>query len=104
MIGWDYNSYGYHGDDGKKFTSHIAGRKYGPLFTTGDTIGVGINFLNRTIFFTKNGIHLGKCLLKKCDNLYPMIGMESIRESVEINFGQKQFSFDIYEYAKVTLI
>ncbi|CAG8621324.1 15258_t:CDS:2 [Funneliformis mosseae] len=99
MPGWNCKSYGYHGDDGK---SYYTGEKYGPVFTTGDTIGVGINFLNNTIFFTKNGLHLGTAFTRvKSNNLYPMIGMGSSRESIQINFGQKKFMFDIYEYAKV---
>ena len=59
-IGWYSGSYGYHGDDGKKFKGYVIDKIYGPLFTTGDTVGVGINNFNNTIFFTNNGIHLGK--------------------------------------------
>ena|ERR1043166_3545497 len=59
IIGWELNTFGYHGDDGKKFRSFYTGRDYGPPFTAGDTIGCGINFYNRTAFYTKNGICLG---------------------------------------------
>ncbi|RIA97846.1 concanavalin A-like lectin/glucanase domain-containing protein [Glomus cerebriforme] len=104
MPGWDFKSYGYHGDDGYKFASQSRGslgEGYGPLFTSGDTIGVGINFFNDTIFFTKNGIHLGTAFTNvKSSVLYPMIGMRSLKECIVVNFGQKQFVFDIDKYAQ----
>ncbi|CAB4433533.1 unnamed protein product [Rhizophagus irregularis] len=99
MPGWDYKSYGYHGDDGKKFASSGKGSIYGPTYTTGDTVGVGINFFNNTMFFTKNGIHLGTAFTHvESSTLYPVIGLRSLRECVLVNFGQKQFMFDIDQY------
>jgi hypothetical protein len=32
---WEVNSYGYHGDDGKKFGANARGEAYGPTFSTG---------------------------------------------------------------------
>lgn len=62
LPGWDKCSYGYHADDGKAFCgASNAGEDYGPTFTTGDVIGCGLNFVDKTIFYTKNGIHLGRC-------------------------------------------
>ncbi|PKY45269.1 SPRY-domain-containing protein [Rhizophagus irregularis] len=102
MPGWDYKSYGYHGDDGKKFASSGKGSIYGPTYTTGDTVGVGINFFNNTMFFTKNGIHLGTAFTHvESSTLYPVIGLRSLRECVLVNFGQKQFMFDIDQYIQV---
>ena len=55
LIDWDNNnSWGYHGDDGM-----FCGKIYGPLFTTGDTIGCCLDFINNMVFYTKNGINLG---------------------------------------------
>jgi hypothetical protein len=63
-LGWEPNTFGYHGDDGKKFRSSSSkGHSYGPPFTTGDTIGCGINFFNKTAFYTKNGICLGNIII-----------------------------------------
>lgn len=59
MIGWDKHSYGYHGDDGHSFCSSGTGQPYGPTFTTGDVIGCGVNLIDNTCFYTKNGHHLG---------------------------------------------
>ena len=58
LIGWVNNSWSYHSDNGEFFHSSKYG-KYGPSFTTGDTIGCYINFLSNMIFYTKNGVHLG---------------------------------------------
>lgn len=59
-VGWDKKSYGYHGDDGNSFCCSGQGQSYGPTFTTGDVIGCCINMIEKTCFFTKNGINLGK--------------------------------------------
>lgn len=58
-IGWDKHSYGYHGDDGHSFCSSGTGLPYGPTFTTGDVIGCGVNLIDNTCFYTKNGHNLG---------------------------------------------
>lgn len=59
FLGWDKQSYGYHGDDGNSFSSSGHGQSYGPTFTTGDIIGCCVNFVDNTCFYTKNGIDLG---------------------------------------------
>lgn len=59
-VGWEKQSYGYHGDDGNSFSSSGTGKPYGPTFTTGDVIGCGVNMIDNTAFYTKNGIKLGK--------------------------------------------
>ena len=59
LPGWDKQSYGYHGDDGHSFCSSGTGQAYGPTFTTGDIIGCGLNLIDGSCFYTKNGIHLG---------------------------------------------
>ncbi len=35
------------------------GEQYGPTFSVGDVIGVGMDNVTSTIFFTKNGKYLG---------------------------------------------
>ena len=58
-IGWDKNSYGYHGDDGHSFCCSGTGQNYGPTFSTDDVIGCCLNLIENTCFYTKNGYNLG---------------------------------------------
>ncbi|XP_073953128.1 ran-binding protein M isoform X4 [Choristoneura fumiferana] len=107
LPGWDKNSYGYHGDDGHSFCSSGTGQPYGPTFTTGDVIGCGVNLVDNTCFYTKNGHHLGIAFRglpvsskKKKErllvpNLYPTVGLQTPGEVVDANFGQQPFVFDI---------
>lgn len=56
---WEANTYGYHGDDGRKYSHPIGnsrsvnqGTEYGPTYTSGDTVGAGLNLETQEIFFT----------------------------------------------------
>ena len=93
--GWEPNSYGYHGADGRKYTDSERGESYGPAFTTGDVVGCGVLCLSRRqVFFTKNGRHLGDAFVGVGGVLYPTVGLHSPNESVSINFGGSPFKFD----------
>ena len=70
MPGWwcGAESYGYQGNEGKLFAcsnpspsidDHFDGI-FGPKYGPGDIIGCGVDFANRTLFFTKNGEFLGE--------------------------------------------
>jgi len=98
--GWEagYNifSYGYHAD-GKKYCNNCRGDNYGASFTTGDTIGCGL-VEDSKIFFTKNGQFLGYAFHNVADRVfYPTVGLHSNGEIVSVNFGDKQFKFDVDE-------
>ncbi|XP_017785174.1 PREDICTED: ran-binding protein 9 isoform X2 [Nicrophorus vespilloides] len=95
LPGWDKQSYGYHGDDGHSFCSSGTGQPYGPTFTTGDIIGCGVNLIDNTCFYTKNGHHLGTAFTDLPPNLYPTVGLQTPGEVVDANFGQEPFVFDI---------
>jgi hypothetical protein len=58
MPGWLNGSFGYHGDDGKKFSESGVGEDYAETFGTGDVVGCGID--NGEIYFTKNGRNLAE--------------------------------------------
>ncbi len=60
MPGWTPGSWGYHGDDGRKFSDFEASELYGPTYGAGDVVGCGIDFMTKSAFFTKNGEKLGK--------------------------------------------
>lgn len=82
LPGWEDNSYGYHGDDGRAFCCLGTGESFGPTFTTGDVVGCGVDYSGSVapltekevknggraagagteggkVFFTKNGDLLG---------------------------------------------
>uniref|UniRef100_A0A2L2Y2S2 Ran-binding protein 9 n=2 Tax=Parasteatoda tepidariorum TaxID=114398 RepID=A0A2L2Y2S2_PARTP len=100
LPGWDKHSYGYHGDDGHSFCSSGTGQPYGPTFTTGDVIGCGVNLIDNTCFYTKNGHHLGIAFTDLPPNLYPTVGLQTPGEVVDANFGQSPFVFDIEDMMK----
>jgi len=100
LPGWDKNSYGYHGDDGHSFCCSGTGQNYGPTFSTDDVIGCCLNLIENTCFYTKNGYNLGIAFRDLPSDLYPTVGLQTPGESIEANFGQYPFEFDIHNYVK----
>eukprot|EP00879_Flechtneria_rotunda_P014464 GHRR01015113.1.p1 GENE.GHRR01015113.1~~GHRR01015113.1.p1 ORF type:complete len:351 (+),score=113.33 GHRR01015113.1:510-1562(+) len=96
---WESNSYGYHGDDGRKFYNSDKGEEYGPKFGTGDTIGACLHFGSQEIFYTKNGTKLKTAFRNVTQtSLYPTVGLHSKNEVVQINFGQSPFKYDLESF------
>jgi hypothetical protein len=98
--GWESNSIGYHSDDGNIFISKTTGELYGPIYTTGDVVGCCINFINKIVFFTKNGEFI-KNVAFECEDeyeLFPAIGMRNKKQSIQINFGEKSFYYNFKKY------
>jgi hypothetical protein len=64
MPGWyntDPYSFGYHSDDGKLFDSrNPSGNEYATPPQQGDVIGCGLDVESGIIYYTKNGVRLGK--------------------------------------------
>ena len=89
LPGWEPNSYGYHGDDGHGFNGRGTGRPYGPVYTTGDWIGVIYDRFERTITFTKKGFQLGPAFQNVPENnkFYPTVGFRTPDEEIVVNFG-----------------
>ncbi|KAL3998956.1 SPRY domain family protein [Acanthocheilonema viteae] len=102
LPGWDRASYGYHGDDGNFFCSSGTGHAYGPTFKMNDVIGCGVDFVRKSIFFTKNGRHLGIAIMEveNVVDLYPMIGLQKHGAIADSNFGQYPFKYDIEQEFK----
>nr|DAD39107.1 TPA_asm: hypothetical protein HUJ06_013430 [Nelumbo nucifera] len=93
--GWEASSYGYHGDDGLLYRGQGKGEAFGPTFTSGDTIGGGINYASQELFFTKNGKLVGTVYKDVKGPLFPTVAVHSQNEEVNVNFGQQPFVFDI---------
>eukprot|EP01041_Mallomonas_annulata_P000974 gene974-1892_t len=97
MPGWDTNSFGYHGDDGRKFgfgsTSGIW-----PLWNVGDVVGCGFDMERRAIFYTLNGELLGDAFNEvSFEKLTPVIGFHSTSgpQKVRINFGVTPMRYEV---------
>ena len=73
-VGWDWNSLGYHADNGNMYHASEQGKEFGFTCTTGDRMGCGIDFESSSnqgmvqVYFTKNG--------------------KRIKDSVEINIAK----------------
>ncbi|XP_035220798.1 LOW QUALITY PROTEIN: ran-binding protein 9-like [Stegodyphus dumicola] len=100
LPGWNKQSYGYHGDDGHSFCSSGTEQPYCPKFTTGHVIGCGVNFIDNTCFYTRNGHHLGIAFTDLAPNLYSTVGLQTPGEVVDENFDQSPFVFDIEDMMK----
>lgn len=98
--GWEANSYGYRGEDGKKFVGSSRGEPYGPSFGKGDVVGCGIHYLKQYVFFTRNGVNLGNAgSLGSSPEYYPTVGMHSPGEKVTLNLHRAQpFVFDLQRF------
>ena len=62
----------------------MIGNAFGPQFTTNDTIGCGVNFVDNSCFYTKNGVLLGTAFRNLMPNLFPCVGMRTCGEIVEV--------------------
>ncbi|KAF4315021.1 hypothetical protein JM18_002387 [Phytophthora kernoviae] len=97
--GWDFRSYGYHGDDGQMFHSN-KGRQFGPAFGANDTIGCGVRRNVRDgrsfVMFTNNGELIengGNDVECVHEQWYPAVGLDS-SDTIHVNFGQEPFAYD----------
>ncbi|KAG9254557.1 uncharacterized protein F5Z01DRAFT_673714 [Emericellopsis atlantica] len=97
-VGWEPESFGYHGDDGRVFCAQTVGKRYSEGYNMNDVIGCGVDFLTNCIFFTKNGINLGPAfhdMIKPHWRLFPAVSMKRNGERILANFGERPFVYDI---------
>lgn len=125
-LGWVKGSFGYHGDDGFRFTndSHLLyacqGRKYYAGYGDGDVVGCGYNLDKNEIFYTQNGHYLGPAFTLTPEEaaeyrstvganddggdsgdellLRPSVGLATAHQDVTFNFGKRPFVFNIDAY------
>ncbi|KAL6318144.1 hypothetical protein AAG906_035649 [Vitis piasezkii] len=74
------------------------GEAFGPTYTSGDTVGGGINYATQEFFFTKNGAVVGTTRKDVKGRLYPTVAVHSQNEEVTVNFGADPFCFDLKAY------
>eukprot|EP01118_Nematostelium_gracile_P009248 TRINITY_DN3102_c0_g1_i1.p1 TRINITY_DN3102_c0_g1~~TRINITY_DN3102_c0_g1_i1.p1 ORF type:complete len:474 (-),score=133.24 TRINITY_DN3102_c0_g1_i1:39-1460(-) len=101
MPGWFEGSYGQHGDDGGIViggSEIISGLG---KWNEDDIVGCGINWDQKTIFFTLNG-QLTKVLenIQNLEDVFPTIGIRDVGAKIRLNFGAQQFAFDLIQYQR----
>lgn len=105
LTGWEPGTIGYHADDGNLYRGAGTGSSFGPAYSTNDIVGCGINFIEKSFFFTKNGILIGEIgNLKDKFHLpfFPSVGCRTVGEILTLNFTGN-FVFDIDNYVKKKL-
>jgi Ran-binding protein 9/10 len=105
LTGWEPGTIGYHADDGNLYRGAGTGTSFGPSYTTNDIVGCGINFVEKSFFFTKNGVLIGEIgNLKDKFHLpfFPSVGCRTVGEVLSINF-EGQFQFNIESFIKKKL-
>ena len=101
LTGWEPGTIGYHADDGNLYRGAGTGSSFGPSYTTNDVVGCGINFVEKSFFFTKNGILIGEISNLKDKFHLPFfvsVGCRTIGEVLTTNFGADEFVFDIENF------
>lgn len=92
MPGWASDSFGYHGDDGKRFVGGQTNAGW-PLFAANDVAGLGLKTSTGEIFGTLNGKLLG--LVSQTENkeeFFPTVGLNAPAE-LDVHFTN--FKFDL---------
>ncbi|KAH3668819.1 hypothetical protein OGAPHI_002574 [Ogataea philodendri] len=104
LRGHDENTWGYKGKDAKliHFEDGRTNFKSSCKFGNKDVVGCGVNFINDSIFITKNGAFLGEAfqLPSHINKVIPAISLGAWN-SVSTNFGlSKPFRFNIDNYVE----
>lgn len=117
-VGWSSDaahaalSVGFHADDGGKFAptdpSWMGVRKWNnPIGNCRATIGCGVNFETKEVFFTRDGLFLGiaytyaksipiRALADFTNSgWFPVVTMMADPADVDFNFGQRRFEFNL---------
>ncbi|THD25389.1 Ran-binding protein 9 [Fasciola hepatica] len=98
LPGTEHSSFAYHSDGSVFHGSPTLSTKFGPRFAENDTVGCGVDFISRSLFFTRNGVFLGKAFEGKIPaspgtRLYPAVGLQGRGTRLSTNFGQRPFSY-----------
>ena len=90
----------YHSDDGFLYNSQGYGKQYGLPYGLSicedHIVGCGYDDKKKELFFTRDGIKLDNPIHIETDSLSAAIGISDFT-TVEINYGNKPFAFDLVE-------
>ena len=93
MVGWQENSYAYHGDDGiMRTASKNTNAKDRRKIEKGDVLGCGIKSNESLVYFTKNGVIIGALNIKPVVPFFPVISGSDMAV-ISINMGSSPFCF-----------
>lgn len=107
MPGWKEGSVAFHCDSGKLFHGDYAGTEMADSAQQGDVIGCGIRYDygskgsddNVVVFFTRNGEEIGNKRVKiPKGRFYPIVGLNSEGEQVEVYLNARWESADNADY------
>ncbi|KAI9765235.1 MAG: hypothetical protein M1840_007727 [Geoglossum simile] len=91
MPGWEESTWGYHGDDGQRYSSGGQCSPYAEVWATGDVIGCHVNLENGELFYTRNGESLGIAFTNAKGWLFPAVGIQCKGAHIRANFGALPF-------------
>ncbi|VDP87126.1 unnamed protein product [Echinostoma caproni] len=105
LPGTEHSSFAYHSDGSVFHGSPTLSSKFGPRFAENDTVGCGVDFISRSLFFTRNGVFLGKAFEGEIPaspgtRLYPAVGLQGHGTRLSTNFGQRPFSYAFEAHIK----
>ncbi|ORX91362.1 hypothetical protein K493DRAFT_156581, partial [Basidiobolus meristosporus CBS 931.73] len=93
LPGWNIYSVGYHSDDGRRYVDDgYGGRDYSRPFGVGDIVGCGYDRTTGSVFFTRNGVHLGIARQGMWHLVFPTLGADGDAK-VRVNFGETPFKY-----------
>eukprot|EP01114_Cavostelium_apophysatum_P024581 TRINITY_DN9666_c0_g1_i1.p1 TRINITY_DN9666_c0_g1~~TRINITY_DN9666_c0_g1_i1.p1 ORF type:complete len:336 (-),score=29.07 TRINITY_DN9666_c0_g1_i1:77-1057(-) len=95
-------------EESRKIKARVLEKLHNPwLFTEGDVVGLGLEPLKNSVFFTMNGSILNDgsirfpCSRTKHEwQINPCVSFHETRAIINPNFGSRKFAFDVVEYLK----
>ncbi|KAL3116303.1 hypothetical protein niasHT_002386 [Heterodera trifolii] len=99
LIRHEIGTYAYESDGEIWINGEGKGTNAKYSYGVGDTVGIGVHFITRQLFFTKNGQHLDSSAdffvaPSFADSFHPFVSLLYFDDKIEANFGPN-FKFDL---------